>query len=353
MLKLRRGNLLEANTEALVNTVNCVGVMGKGVALQFKQAFPENYRQYERACRAGAVQPGTMLTVRNDGLGNPNYIINFPTKRHWKGKSRIEDIKAGLLALIAEVQRLSIQSVAVPPLGCGNGGLDWDDIRPLIQAAFRAVPNVEVILFEPTGAPNPSKLVVATTVPAMTRGRALLLSLLEGYRRLDYPSTLLEVQKLAYFLQVAGEPLQLKYVKQKYGPYAEALNHVLQRIDGHYIRGYGDRSREAQITLQLTASEKAHAFLQGDPQALEHLDRVAKLIVGFETRHGMELLATVHWVATQENGAAATDPDQAIASVHAWSDHKKTFRVEHIRKAWTRLSEQGWLVPEALTSILT
>lgn len=150
MLELRRGNLLEADAEALVNTVNCVGVMGKGIALQFKQAFPENFQQYQKACRASVVQPGKMFIVPT-GVVNPKYIINFPTKRHWKGRARIEDVRAGLVALIDDLRHLRVTSVAVPPLGCGNGGLDWSEVRPMIEEAFAELSDVKVFLFEPAG----------------------------------------------------------------------------------------------------------------------------------------------------------------------------------------------------------
>ena len=169
MIELTTGNLLETNTEALVNTVNCVGVMGKGIALQFKQAYPDNFRAYEQACRAGEVQLGRMLTFSTGTLVNPKYIINFPTKRHWKGKSRIEDINRGLIALIDEVQRLEITSIAVPPLGCGNGGLNWSDVRPLIEAAFASLPHVRVLLYAPIGAPDAEAMPVRTTKPRVTQ----------------------------------------------------------------------------------------------------------------------------------------------------------------------------------------
>ncbi len=149
MLKLKRGNLLEEEAEALVNAVNCVGIMGKGIALQFKQAFPENFKYYQKACKNSQVQPGHMFTVATETLFNPRYIINFPTKRHWRQKSKIEDIQSGLTALINEVQDLGIQSIAIPPLGCGNGGLTWSDVKPLILEAFESLPSVDVILFEP------------------------------------------------------------------------------------------------------------------------------------------------------------------------------------------------------------
>ncbi|HBY60137.1 MAG TPA: Appr-1-p processing protein, partial [Solibacterales bacterium] len=146
MIDIVEGNILEADAEALVNTVNCVGFMGKGIALQFKQAFPANFMAYEAACQSEEVVPGRMFIFDNGRLLNPRFIINFPTKRHWRGKSRIEDIRSGLKALIADVRRLEIRSIAVPPLGCGLGGLGWGEVRPLIERAFSELPDVRVLL---------------------------------------------------------------------------------------------------------------------------------------------------------------------------------------------------------------
>lgn len=153
MIELTRGDLLRADAEALVNTVNCAGHMGRGLALQFKRAFPASFAAYAAACKRGEVQPGRMHIVETGQLTNPRYIVNFPTKRHWRDRSRIEDIDAGLVALIADVQRLRITSIAVPPLGCGLGGLDWADVRPRIERAFAPHPDVRVLLYEPAGEP--------------------------------------------------------------------------------------------------------------------------------------------------------------------------------------------------------
>jgi len=298
MIELTRGNLLQAPAEALVNTVNCVGYMGKGIALQFKQAFPANFKHYEAACHAGDLVPGKMMIHDNGGLVNPRYIINFPTKRHWKGKSRIEDIESGLNALVADVQRLGIRSIAVPPLGCGLGGLEWRVVRPMIEQAFAGLPDVQVLLFEPAGAPEAKAMPVRTERPHMTPARALFVKLMDAYSALDYSRTLLEVQKLAYFLQEAGEPLRLKYEAGHYGPYAANLNKVLEVMEGHFIRGYGDCQKpEAEIELLPGAVDEASAFLADKRDSLTRLEQVADLIEGFETPYGMELLATVHWVA--------------------------------------------------------
>lgn len=343
MITFTTGNIIESQTEALVNTVNCAGVMGKGIALQFKQAFPNVFKEYARACRAKEVKPGQMQIVPLGRLEGPKYVINFPTKRHWKGPSRIEDIKSGLDALVEDVRRLNIQSISLPPLGCGNGGLDWADVRPLIESAFKKYDDIHIVVFEPDGAPEAEKMVVRTKRPMMTRGRALLVCLLEQYLLPGYSASLLEVQKLAYFLQVAGEPLDLRFVKSKYGPYAENLNHVLERIEGHFTRGFGDRSTQAQIRLLDGAIEQANAVLENEAEALRHLANVSELIEEFETPYGMELLATVHWIMLNEP-SAVTDADQISRLIREWSERKgNLFKPDDIRLAQQRLREQSWL----------
>jgi O-acetyl-ADP-ribose deacetylase (regulator of RNase III) len=150
VIRLMQGDLLQqGDVDAVVNTVNCVGVMGKGIALQFKSKWPANFTAYVAACSAGEVRPGRMLVHAVGERSKPHYIINFPTKKHWREASELEFIREGLIDLIAEVRRLKIGSIAIPPLGCGNGGLEWRDVRPLIEGAFAALPDVDVRLFEP------------------------------------------------------------------------------------------------------------------------------------------------------------------------------------------------------------
>ena len=344
MIEHTTGNLLQADAEALVNSVNCVGVMGKGIALQFKQAFPENFLVYERACRAGEVQPGRVLVFETGRMLPPRYIINFPTKRHWRNPSRLEDVDAGLAALLEEVKRLDIRSIAVPPLGCGNGGLDWREVRPKIEAAFAQVPEVRVLLYAPEGAPDPVTMPVRTSRPEMTPARALFVKLLEQYSVMEYTCTLLEVQKLAYFLQEAGEPLRLQYRAAHYGPFAPNLNKVLERIEGHFIRGYGDsQSPEAKIQLLPGAAREADRFLADSPESKHRLERISRLIEGFETPYGMELLASIHWVARHAE-RPAQGPAEAVEAIQGWNSRKKKlFQPRHIELAWSRLAEEGWL----------
>lgn len=337
------GNLLEADAEAYVNTVNTVGVMGKGIALQIRQAFPAVYKEYRRGAKRGEVKPGHMFVVPTGQVMNPRFVINFPTKRHWRGKARLDDITSGLGDLVRVIREKGIRSVAVPPLGCGSGGLDWRVVKPHIEAALGALTDVRVLLFAPAGAPEAERMRVQTTKPRLTPARAAIIRLFEDYAVPGYRLTLLEIQKLAYFLQVAGEPLRLRFVKAAYGPYAETLHHVLQRLEGHAIRGYGDRSRGASIRVLPGVGAEAAQVLESEPDTRTRLGRVSRLIQGLETPYGLELLSTVHWVAQEDQGVGK-DPAAAVAAVHAWSHHKRAiFHAEHVIVAWKRLREQEWI----------
>jgi O-acetyl-ADP-ribose deacetylase (regulator of RNase III) len=344
VIELQQGDILKADAEALVNTVNCVGIMGRGIALQVKKAFPENYEAYRATCDREEVQPGRMLVFDRQGFINPRYIINFPTKRHWKGKSRIQDIEAGLRALIEEVRTRGIRSIAMPPLGCGLGGLDWEQVRPIIEEAFRSLPDVKVLLYEPVGAPAADEMVKPAGPPSMTVGRAALLGLMDRYlvAVMDPFVSLLEIHKLMYFMQESGEPLKLKYTKGIYGPYAENLRHVLSHIEGHFIIGYGDAEDDPQkeIEPKPDATRLAEQYLQAHPKTRNRFDRVADLIEGFETPFGMELLATVHWVAEHEG---AKTKDEALTKVYEWNPRKRMFKPQHVHLGLDVLRRKGWI----------
>jgi len=212
MIRFTTGDILQADTEALINTVNCVGIMGRGIALQFKNAYPANFKAYEAACKREDVQPGRMFVFATGQLTNPRFIINFPTKRHWRGKSRMEDIESGLVDLVRVIREYGIRSIAIPPLGSGLGGLNWSEVRRHIELAVSELVDVEIVVYEPGGAPQAEQMVHIRAVPNMTPGRASLVGLMDRYLRglLDPFVTLLEVHKLMYFMQEAGEPLRLK-----------------------------------------------------------------------------------------------------------------------------------------------
>lgn len=350
MIEEVRGNLLDAEVDALVNTVNTVGVMGKGVALQFKQAFPENYDFYKRACSRGELSLGHVLVYDSGKLGKQRYIVNFPTKGHWRSRSRLDDIRQGLKDLALAIEHFHITSIAVPALGCGNGGLDWSSVRTLIHNELSGLSDVRVLVYPPQGPPEARAMRVATKRPNMTLGRAALLSLMGKYvdsRRFEEPDTvmgasLLEIQKLMYLLQESGEELRLKYVQHNYGPYAENLNHVLQTIEGHFLRGFGDRTQAVldlePLVILPGALDAAAGHLAESPETRERCEFVVEATTGFQTPYGLELLATVHWVSKTHGFSSSTDVSQVVDAVHSWSRRKQhLFTERHIQRAWNRL----------------
>ena len=346
MIEHKTGDIFAEDVDALVNSVNCVGVMGRGIALQFKKRFPENFKDYAKACNRNEVTPGRMF-VHETGQFSPRYIINFPTKRHWRSKSRMEDIETGLDALVREIQERDIHSIAIPPLGSTLGGLRWDDVRPRIEAALSGLDAVEVLLFEPGGGPPDRRPNRSTKAPAMTAGRAALISLMDQYVRvlLDPFVTLLEVHKLLYFMQEACEPLRLNFEEGHYGPYATNLRHVLGQMEGHHITGYkGDDAPDEQLELVPGAVEDATDFLDGNPTTKQRLARVSELVEGFESSFGLELLATVHWVASARS---STSDDEIIAYTYAWNPRKRQFTERQILLALGVLRGKGWLAGEA------
>jgi len=345
MIAYKTGDFLAEDTEALVNTVNCVGVMGRGIALQFKKAFPENFKAYAVACKREEVKPGSMFVFETNQLTNPRYIINFPTKRHWRGKSRMEDIDAGLKALVEEIQSRNIRSIAIPPLGSGLGGLDWSRVRTHIEEYLSGLgDDLQVVVYEPNGSPDAREMVASRDVPDMTPGRAALVGLMDRYLGglMDPFVTLLEVHKLMYFMQEAGEPLGLKFQQATYGPYAENLRHVLNAIEGHFVMGYADGgdAPDKELGLVPGAVRDATAVLEDQASTRNRFNRVVDLVEGFESPFGLELLSTVHWIAKNVGGNAS---EMVIARTYAWGDRKRQFSRRQILLALDVLRQKDWL----------
>ena len=344
MIETKFGDILVADVEAIVNTVNCVGVMGKGIALQFKMKYPENYQFYKKICDQGRMIVGKVLVFEQPSTNHPKYIINFPTKRHWKGKSTIQDISKGLDSLIEEIKNLKIKSIAIPALGSGLGGLDWQQVKSIITDAFSTLPDVNVWLYEPHYSPSIQTIAVNTKKPKITLTKALLIKLLQVYQALGYSHSLLEIQKLIYFINIPlNEELKFSFKKSSYGPYTSTINHLLQDMENHYTRGFGDGVQKAEVRLLDNAIDEADTFLSGKNEYLENIKRIKRLVDGFETPFGMELLSTVHWVTANECDDSPTNED-IIKKVHNWNSRKKKlFQPHHINIAITRLKEEHWI----------
>ena len=342
MIRFTSGDLLRSEADALVNAVNCVGAMGRGIALQFKKEFPRNFEEYKQACDRGEVVPGKMFITVRTAPDPPRFIVNFPTKRHWRGKSRIEDIQFGLVMLRDEIEARHITSIAIPPLGSGLGGLDWPDVRRLIVNELSGT-TAEIIVYEPGEVSDARSAARTKKPPKMTAARAALVLLMNRYLRglLDPFVTLVELHRLMYFMQAAGEPFRLEFKKHQFGPHAENLRHAMNAIEGHFISGCadgGDNPRK-QIELVPGAVDDAEALLREHPDTKARLECVCNLIDGFESPFGMELLATVHWVMQDEG---VTEEIQAIKSVHEWSERKRRFTTRQIGIAFDRLVDCGF-----------
>ncbi|MYW29722.1 type II toxin-antitoxin system antitoxin DNA ADP-ribosyl glycohydrolase DarG [Streptomyces sp. SID2119] len=354
MITRGTGNLLLADVDALVNTVNTVGVMGKGIALQFKRAFPDNFSDYKASCERGEVTVGRMHVHDLHQVSNPRFIVNFPTKRHWRSSSRLEDIASGLVALRDEIVKRGIESIAVPPLGCGNGGLSWSDVEPMIRQTLGTIPGVEVRVWEPAGAPSPNSMPNVTPTPPMTKERAAFLATLDRYIRsgiarglaFEPRVSLLEAHKVAYFLQKLQLPLGLSFEKGPYGPYSQPLDRAVSSMEGHFITGFGDGTSGAQAILELNKDSvhDAESVLRDYPNFKDVAASFDKLVSGFEDAFGMELLSTVLFAA-QELVTPPPTPESVTECIQGWNSRKqRLFTESHVQTAWHRLSQAGLLV---------
>lgn len=313
MIHYTHGNLLDADVEALVNTVNTVGVMGKGIALMFKERFPENMQAYARACKADEVVTGKMFVTRTTSLLGPKWIVNFPTKQHWRAKSKMEWVEAGLQDLRRFILEHQIKSIAIPPLGAGNGGLSWHEVKPKIEMALADLQGVDIWLYEPTA--QYQNVAKKSGVQALTPARAMVAELVRRYWILGMECSLLEIQKLTWFLQRAMDAqgltneLKLNFTANNYGPYANNLMHLLNALDGSYLKA------EKRIpdsdpfdVIAFNDANKAHVenyLSQHAKDYLPALEKASEIINGFESPYGMELLSTVDWLLTQQ-GCAPT-----------------------------------------------
>ncbi len=324
MIRFAQGNLLEAEAEALVNTVNTLGVSGKGIALMFKEAFPENFRAYAAASKAGRIAPGELfITERHDMLG-PRTIINFATKQHWRNPSKLAWIRQGLDALRREIEARGIRSIAIPPLGAGNGGLQWSEVRPLIEEALQGLA-ADIVVFEPTRAYL--NVVKRQGVETLTPARALMAEMIRRYEILGFDCSMIEAQKLAWFLSRAiararlADSIADDFAANRYGPYSEKIRHLLNSLDGSYLeceRRVADARPFDPIRFRYDRQDRVRAYLT-TPEARPYrpaLDQASDLIDGFQSPHGLELLATIDWLNVE--CGVLLEADAMVGAISAW-----------------------------------
>ena len=354
MITFTEGNLLEADVEALVNTVNTVGVMGKGIALMFKERFPDNFREYYKACKSKSLNVGTLFVTEPRELDGPRWIVNFPTKTHWRGDSRLEWIVSGLEALQEFVIANDVKSIAIPPLGAGNGGLDWSIVKPKIEAALGNL-RADVLVYEPTT--KYQNVAKRSGIEKLTPARALIAEMVRRYWVLGFECSLLEVQKLAWFLtrsiamdHLDIDPLKLTFEANRFGPYAHSLTKLLDGLDGSYLHSdkrIADSRATDLVEFRLPRADVVKAFINSEAKNYRNaLERTTSLIGGFESPFGMELLATVDWLIFKEH----VEPN--VASVREglqhWTyedgAHRKVrlFDEHAVEVALSRLNDHGF-----------
>jgi O-acetyl-ADP-ribose deacetylase (regulator of RNase III) len=361
MIHYTQGNLLDADAEAIVNTVNTVGVMGKGIALMFKERFPKNMADYAKACKAKEVQTGKMFVTETGELMGPKWVVNFPTKQHWRANSKMEWVTSGLDDLKRFILEHDVKSIAIPPLGAGNGKLDWKDVKPEIEQRLSDLEDVDILIYEPTS--QYQNVAKRKGVKALTPARAMIAELVRQYWVLGMECSLLEIQKLAWFLERTIEkqldeqagvknPLNLQFEAHVYGPYADRLRHLLDNMDGSYLRSdkrISDSEPLDVIWFDDSKKEYLQAYLKGDEVKpyIKALQETSALIDGFESPFGMELLSTVDWLICKQNVAPTLDAiKQGIrdwpASAHSAQRKAGLFDDRSIEIALERLSSSAF-----------
>jgi O-acetyl-ADP-ribose deacetylase (regulator of RNase III) len=342
MIRYQKGNLLEAQTEALVNTVNTVGVMGKGIALQFKEQYPHNFQVYQKACKNGSFTVGTLLIVKEITLNGEKRIVNFPTKKDWKHPSTYAYIETGLQALVRELDKNEIKSIAIPPLGCGNGGLDWAKVKPLMEQYLKDLP-ADIVIYEPneTIKKHLQEQEQKNKKVSLTDKRAMLLSAMYSYElSMGENVNLFVANKLAYFLQRIGEPMRLTFEKAAYGPFSTQVGHFLYQFNGVYIKGLEqfDAKPFEPLILNYNILEELNTYINQTltPQQQIHLKALKTLTSGFESFLALEVLATVDYIRQEHK---TNDKNTILEMIGKWSSRKKQeIKAKHVDLALERLN---------------
>jgi O-acetyl-ADP-ribose deacetylase (regulator of RNase III) len=340
MIELKQGDMMQSGAEALVNTVNTVGVMGKGIALQFKEAFPSNNKAYIDACKKKDLLPGKLLAVWDENLHlGKKLIINFPTKVHWRQPSKYEYIEIGLVALRELLQKEKVKSIAIPPLGCGNGGLDWDKVKPMIENALNGI-DTEVFIFEPNATIKAilQKQEMKKEVN-LTPARASLIYALFAFESMGEYSSLFAANKLAYFLQRKGQKLNLDFKAHYYGPYAIGVEKVLYHLNGTYLSGMeqGQAKPFEPLKLNYERWEEVNQYVKQELKSedAERLKSLIHFLSGFTSELSLEILATVDFILANH---PKYNIDEVMQSIAEWNMRKQElFKREYVQASFDYL----------------
>ena len=322
MIQYITGNIFESKTEAIVNTVNTMGVMGKGIALQFKNAYPNNYKAYQTACKRNEVQVGKMFVSSDSNIiSGEKIIINFPTKTNWRKPSEYKYIEKGLDDLVEVIKAKQIKSISIPPLGAGNGGLNWEKVKSIIELKLEHLP-IEIFVYEPTLQIQEQ---LRKERVKLTDARALLLYVLfDLVKNGEYVSEF-SSEKVCYFLQKFGAKkyLKLEFEPYFYGPYSGKVRFVLNAINGSYLMGYSDMDKKPFEPLTLIADSyptvKNH--VESNSELLEITNKTIDFLRGFYSDFALELLSSIDYISNKTN---TLDRHIISEGLENWNDRKRT-----------------------------
>ncbi|MHA4893314.1 type II toxin-antitoxin system antitoxin DNA ADP-ribosyl glycohydrolase DarG [Pedobacter sp. PWIIR3] len=339
MIKFLTGDLLKADAQALVNTVNTVGVMGKGIALQFKEAFPYNNKVYVQYCKEKSLAPGKMLAVWDSNLiYGKKLVINFPTKTHWRQPSKYEYIEKGLAALKELIKKENISSIAIPPLGAGNGGLDWNIVKSMIATSLSDL-DISIQIYEPNVAIK--EILQKQEAPKevkLTTARACLLYSLFAFESFGEYSSLFAANKLAYFLQRMGQDLKLDFKPHHYGPYALGVEKVLYYLNGSFIFGLeqGEAKPFEPLKLNYEKWNMVSEYVKNmKTEERLRLEKMLHFLQNFTSELSLEILSTVDLILVKNPNYTVEEVQDAI-----WTDRKKKlFKKDNIERAYYHLQK--------------
>lgn len=363
MVRVLTGDLFSSDAQTWVNTVNCVGVMGKGIALGFKQRFPDMYRDYVARCQRGEVRLGQPYLFRR--LVKP-WVLNFPTKAHWRSVSKLADIERGLSYLAAHVHEWEVESLAVPPLGCGNGQLDWRMVGPVLYRRLGEL-GIPVELYAPHGTPSEqlqlkflsgeaadlAKIRSRATGNEITPGALALVDLLARVERERYRWAVGRTvfQKMAYFATERGIPTELVFEKSSYGPYAKELKKLTAMLINNGLIEEEPVGRQIEVRVG-PAYRSARETFAADLQAWDDtLEMLADLFLRMRGRQP-EIAAAVHYAAHHlvEEGGNERDVLEAVLS---WKQRREPpLPKDQIALAVRHLNLLGWIDVELSPSLV-
>ncbi len=322
MIQYITGNILESKAQAIINTVNTDGVMGKGIALQFKKSFPNNYKAYVDACKKEKIDIGKLFIFKDSNLTiGEKIIINFPTKRSWRKPSEYSFIEKGLVDLITIIDTNKIQSIAIPPLGAGNGGLEWEKVKKIIEQKLNQL-DIDVFVYEPT---SQIKEYLKQERVKLTDARALLLYLLyDLVKNGEYVSEF-SSEKVCYFLQRFGAKkyFKLEFEPNFYGPYSGKVRFVLNALNGSYIMGYSDMDKKPfePLTLVSDGYETVKNHIENNPELIVISQKTIKFLTGFYSDFALELFSSIDYLTIKNK---TMNKEIISKQLEDWSDRKRS-----------------------------